>query len=960
MQKSLLAIVLTIASSPMVARAQFRVNGVPPRTVTAPTATTSTVPAAAQPATSSTTSALVVGGGDSCSAADAIAGAGLFTVDTTLATDGVPDSGGCPNTNRDVWFYWTSPFTGGVTVETCGGTGADTVITVWADNNGGACPSGVAIACNDDTCLLQSRVTFLATAATSYFFQFGGVAPATVYSGTFSIALSAPPSNDSVFTPLPAPPLGTFPFDNTFATTGAEGQSEAACLFAGSTAIEKDVWFTWTPSVTGGYTIQTCGQTAVDTKMAIYQASGPPLGAALDCNDDACGQRSILTVSAVGGTTYMIQVGVPVGGQGGGGTVTTTACSTPAASDTCTAPPAAPAVPTEGGAPTKEYEDVLDMTNANSTNVPLGTSSACEVAFHEDVWRTWTPTVTGTYEIEVCPVEPIGWTPSIDLYNNTSTCPSASPINCRVPCGTGASLICIEAVAGITYMLQIGVTQPTISPNPDCWTAKLHILHTACNDNCTRKRILEGNGFFIVDTTDGTTGPDGQSSGKCDWGGSMSIENDVWFEWTAPTTGTVQVSTCGLVPFDSKIAAYFGANCPPGQALACNDDACGGVGSQICFDVVAGGVYTLQIGSSPFAPAGGVGQFSIGYITPPTGCVYDNGTSEVALGFTGSAADFVWMHRFGAIGTTTTVSAVEAAFGTPALVGFGPTPGTVVTVCVWDDPNDDGDPADAVLLSQTNGVVTNVDNDVLDVFPFAPVVVNDVFFVGVGLTQPNGQFPAPLDQDACPVTSDGRAWIAAEIAGLFNYAQLALNTLPPVELDALTIPGVFLLRASCSSSPPPPGAPYCFGDGTFIDHTTPCPCTNNGAAGNGCSNSFNPNGANLAATGNTNPDTVVLTTSGMPLTGTAIYLQGTGLVDQVFGDGVLCTGGSLVRLRTRFSVGGTSSFPDSSDTVTLSVRGGVTPGSGAVRRYQTYYRNAAAGFCPPATFNVSNGWEILW
>ncbi|MBI5364721.1 MAG: hypothetical protein HZA53_16215 [Planctomycetes bacterium] len=164
------------------------------------------------------------------------------------------------------------------------------------------------------------------------------------------------------------------------------------------------------------------------------------------------------------------------------------------------------------------------------------------------------------------------------------------------------------------------------------------------------------------------------------------------------------------------------------------------------------------------------------------------------------------------------------------------------------------------------------------------------------------------------------------------------------------------IRYNCSLPP----SPFCFGDGTLVDHTTPCPCTNNGTAGNGCANSANPSGANLATSGATVTDNVVLLGSGMPATVSCIYLQGTGNDDIAFGDGVRCTGGTLLRLRTKANVGGASSFPDSVETVTLSQRGGVTVGSGAVRNYQTYYRNSAALFCPPETFNVTNGMQVTW
>ncbi len=158
----------------------------------------------------------------------------------------------------------------------------------------------------------------------------------------------------------------------------------------------------------------------------------------------------------------------------------------------------------------------------------------------------------------------------------------------------------------------------------------------------------------------------------------------------------------------------------------------------------------------------------------------------------------------------------------------------------------------------------------------------------------------------------------------------------------------------------PNGSAFCFGDGLDIAHTANCPCANVGAPGNGCANSANAAGANLAGSGDVANDDVSLNASGMPATTTCIFLQGDGLTDTVFGDGVLCVGGTLVRLRVRSSSLGAASFPDATDSVTLSQRGGVTPGSGVTRVYQTYYRNAAAAFCPPETFNVTNGWRVAW
>ncbi|MFO1009128.1 MAG: M6 family metalloprotease domain-containing protein [Planctomycetota bacterium] len=157
-------------------------------------------------------------------------------------------------------------------------------------------------------------------------------------------------------------------------------------------------------------------------------------------------------------------------------------------------------------------------------------------------------------------------------------------------------------------------------------------------------------------------------------------------------------------------------------------------------------------------------------------------------------------------------------------------------------------------------------------------------------------------------------------------------------------------------------AVFCTGDGLDANVTVACPCGNVGAVGRGCANSVSAQGALLAYVGATNPDTLVLTASSMPsvASAAAIFLQGDQRTSGVvFGDGVRCVDGALIRLGSKPTLGGSASYPESGNP-SVSVRGGVAPGSASTRYYQTYYRNAAALFCPPATFNVSNGLVVVW
>lgn len=151
---------------------------------------------------------------------------------------------------------------------------------------------------------------------------------------------------------------------------------------------------------------------------------------------------------------------------------------------------------------------------------------------------------------------------------------------------------------------------------------------------------------------------------------------------------------------------------------------------------------------------------------------------------------------------------------------------------------------------------------------------------------------------------------------------------------------------------------YCYGDGQGL----PCPCGNHSPHGHGegCTNSLGT-GGHVRADGWSSLALETLTLRGTQMpNSTALYLQGTvpaGMgLGTLLGDGLLCIGGSLVRLGTKTNVAGASQFPDAGDPP-LSVRGAVVPMT--TYRYQIWYRNAAA-FCTSATFNLSNAVNVTW
>ena len=160
-------------------------------------------------------------------------------------------------------------------------------------------------------------------------------------------------------------------------------------------------------------------------------------------------------------------------------------------------------------------------------------------------------------------------------------------------------------------------------------------------------------------------------------------------------------------------------------------------------------------------------------------------------------------------------------------------------------------------------------------------------------------------------------------------------------------------------------ASFCAGDGANPS-VRDCPCANAGATGHGCANSAGSS-ARLAASGTTQPDTVVLATDGMLPSVLNIYLQSDGsrLPGVAMGDGVRCLAGTIRRLAAKSASGGASQFPGPSDP-SISARSaalGDPLAPGAIRFYQTYYRDNSGSFCPPPLgggANVSNAVRILW
>ncbi|MBK7877470.1 MAG: hypothetical protein IPJ77_17335 [Planctomycetes bacterium] len=687
-------------------------------------------------------------------------------------------------------------------------------------------------------------------------------------------ALSAQGS-DNCATPTVISGTGNFAFNSTAATTGTQGQGEALCDFFGSTAIDHDVWFTWTAPSTGFAYLSLCAGTSssFDTKVAVYPGTACPAnGSSLACNDDACNFISEVGFNCTAGSSYVLQIGAFPGSGGASGSFSLTVGAAP--------PPTPPCTST---GPDVIVGELIDTLNAS----PLGGVDALAI---------------GTYSCNIGNTQ-LNW-----ISSNAN-----HPVIAQ-------NLYRYKIVAGAGRFEQVGMSWLKHG-----FTA---LQDSLCCPTCTSSGTGSRLGIGCADPY--TAGLNGAQGGL---GPHWQVDAQTGIftyppanpAWAGSVARRLQVAVADCEVTGAPGAArYFGE----GQYVT-RDDA------------LAGNQNNNSSWREMFLTSPAAGNFDFN-LTGPT--------------FRAQSAIEAWPQIESGVTLNTVTATGKILVGSKATnLGGGQ----------WHYEY-------AVYNMNSSRNVGSFSVPVP-----AGTVVSNIGFRDVAYHDGDGNGSVNYSGvDWVGAVSGGAITWACETQAVNNNANaIRWGTTYNFRFDANVAPtsGSLTLGLWTPGTPSTiattgdvPGAgtflAYCAGDGVDPLVTTPCPCGNVGAAGNGCASSFNASGAHLSAHGAVATDDVVLDGSGMNPTGNCIFLKGDLNVPGglVFGDGLRCLDGNLIRLRTKALAGGAASFPDSADTITLSARGGTPVASGLTGYYTVYYRNASAGFCPPETFNAANGFRVTW
>lgn len=184
------------------------------------------------------------------------------------------------------------------------------------------------------------------------------------------------------------------------------------------------------------------------------------------------------------------------------------------------------------------------------------------------------------------------------------------------------------------------------------------------NDNFANRIALSGatvttTGSNVQATTqDGETTRYGSGGNRINWGAT------VWWVWTAPASGSVNINTIGS-SFDTTLAVYTGTVIN-GTQVAFNNDIGGGTNtSSVTFTATAGTQYNIQVGGRSFfgIATGNITlrvamAFSASITSPTNGAVFGFGENipvSAAVTMPGTVTN-VAFYRNGELAATDTTS----------------------------------------------------------------------------------------------------------------------------------------------------------------------------------------------------------------------------------------------------------------------------------------------------------------
>lgn len=183
----------------------------------------------------------------------------------------------------------------------------------------------------------------------------------------------------------------------------------------------------------------------------------------------------------------------------------------------------------------------------------------------------------------------------------------------------------------------------------------------------------------------------------------------------------------------------------------------------------------------------------------------DDGAKERGVGIQATGNNsFAWLTRFVVMPGRETITGIRIAFGGGPLQ-TNLLDGTPVSLYIWGDSNQDGDPSDAFVLGQAHGTVAGAGSNALNTYPLlTPVTLTPgyIFYAGAIVNYAGQRLAGSRDDDGTDAIPSYPPNFHSFMAGDATGAAVDPNALDqaqlPVQLTATALgtDGNWLIRAN--------------------------------------------------------------------------------------------------------------------------------------------------------------------
>ena len=498
--------------------------------------------------------------------------------------------------NHSIWFRFenTTSKNRTVKVDSCG-SATDTVISAYEEAPDFA--SLVSLAEDDDSAAGDpgctpgdSKITFTAQAGTAYLFALDSKFAASP--GSFQFVIWAQPPNAN--------------FADAVALPGSSGSATEVNFFAGAEAGEpahagspaaNSAWYSFTSAGTGTVSVDACAS-LFDTRVAVYTGNAVNALTPVASNDDSpgCGfggTASRVEFPAAAGQTYRIAVDGKTASDVGQFHI-----------DVEGPPPNDLLANAEDLGPTVAAETSANSARAGSE--PSEPAILADPAEHS-AWYRWTAPQSGPARIDTCGSD---FDTLLAVYTGSTIAGLAEVASndddTSLPaCDGDDSLVSFTATEGVTYRIAVDGKAGA--------SGFLHLTLIAkpLNDDFADATELEGTNVSGSGFTTLASGESGEPQH-----GGVGSGHSLWFSWTAPVGGFVELSTCSNESdVDPVVAVYTGAALNALTLLAADDDAgspeCSSQDGKVAFAATAGTTYRIAADS-----VSGAGRVDVNLVRP--------------------------------------------------------------------------------------------------------------------------------------------------------------------------------------------------------------------------------------------------------------------------------------------------------------------------------------------------------